>query len=165
MDNEDTKTPIVTDGNAARRERIVNRIWFGYNALTFIVTFGLYIYTIIIAVPVLQTCYIVAVFIMLLGTALGLVQLVPEFFRNFIKLEPRTARYVNYCFFFILAVRMIWLIASTVIVTRAQCKHISYAWISIYVNWGIFASTIVIVAIIVIVRVLRARRARRSTRL
>lgn len=81
MEAEDSKSPIIVDERAARREKIVNGIWFGYNALTFIVTFGLYIFTIVIAIPVLQTCYIVAVVIMLLGTALGLIQVKME--RNF----------------------------------------------------------------------------------
>lgn len=85
-------------------------------------------------------------------------QLVPEFFRNFIKMEPRPTRLVNYCFFSILLVRTIWLIASTVIVTQVECEHINYAWVSIYVNWGIFGSTFVIVSIIIIVRVIQARR-------
>ncbi len=81
----------------------------------------------------------------------------PEFFRNFIKLEPKTLGYVNYFYIFILAVRTIWLIASTVIVTKSQCDNISYAWISIYVNWGIFVFTALVVCIVVIVRRVKAR--------
>lgn len=69
----ETKTCIV-DEKAARRERIVNRIWFGYNAFSFIATFALYIYTIIIAVPVLKRCYIVGLFVMIIGTVLGFIQ-------------------------------------------------------------------------------------------
>lgn len=69
----DTET-YITDERAARREKILNRIYFGYNVFNFIVTFGVYVFTMIIAVPVLKTCYNVAVIVMILGTVLGLIQ-------------------------------------------------------------------------------------------
>lgn len=182
----DTETGII-DKKATRRERIVNRIWFGYNAFNFIATFGVYIFTLVIAVPVLQSCFVVGLVVMNVGTVLGLIQvlskyfilfdlgtifdeivlyetlspqydqLVPEFLRNFIKLEAKTGSYVNHFFAFILAVCAIWLITSTVIVAKSQCDNINFAWITIYVNWGIFLFTAAIVVIVVVARILKAR--------
>ncbi len=74
MDYEPETETCIIDEKAARRERIVNRIWFGYNALSFITTFGVYIFTIVLAVPVLKTCFIVALFVMIIGTVLGFIQ-------------------------------------------------------------------------------------------
>lgn len=78
----DGETCII-DEKAGMKERILNRIWFGYNALNFIATFVVYIFTIIIAVPVLETCYNVAVVVMILGTVLGFIQVFFSFFFSF----------------------------------------------------------------------------------
>lgn len=68
----------IIDKQASKREIIVNRIWFGYYAFNFIATFVVYIFTMVVAVPVLRTCYIVAVVVMILGTVLGLIQVIKQ---------------------------------------------------------------------------------------
>lgn len=74
-----SETETESTAVGGRTASIVNRIWFGYYAFNFIATLGVYIFTLVIAVPVLNTCFIVGLVVMIIGTVLGLIQVDKSF--------------------------------------------------------------------------------------
>ncbi|KAJ6643893.1 hypothetical protein Bhyg_08858 [Pseudolycoriella hygida] len=147
----------TSNGDASKNKRMEN----GKYVVASIIFVGNLIGNIVttaIGVHMISHCYKVAVVVMILGAVLGLLQQVPEFFRNFIKLRTETMTYVNYFFGLAVAIRIIWLIIATVVIAKSECRGITPAWICIYVNWGTFGATLIIIAIVRIVEFYKKRR-------
>lgn len=79
----------------------------------------------------------------------------PQFLRDFFQLRPNHLCYVNYFFGLIIIIRIIWLIAATVVIVKAECDNVTAAWVYIYINWGVLGIIVLVYSIVKIVKCLK----------
>ncbi|KAG4077243.1 hypothetical protein HA402_009872 [Bradysia odoriphaga] len=157
MDPESSsQRAIVSDDNDVRNERI-KKGKFLVLLIFFVGTSIGHIITIALGVPMLRHCHNVALIVMILGTVLGILQQIPEFFRNFVQIKPENEAYVNYSLGTIVIIRVAWLITATVTIVTSKCDNITPAWVCISINWAIFGFIVIIIAVVTVVKFVKKR--------